>query len=174
MPEPNGAFVRKFEEVQTGKAKASAFVFFLDEWYLGGWTLGPHGTRHLLEVAQNLPDMPYPVQIQPGPNIDLNEQRRLTIVNALLKHGIPDANARVVIAFPQALGLDGEEAERIYRQMLQPARDRLNNGATPGFQNGSFGGAQGQFGGGPYGGQFGGGYGGGFGGGYGGYGSMQP
>src|ERR1700722_15562202 len=128
MPAPNGSFVRKFEEVQAGKAKASAYVFFLDEWYMGGTFLGPHGTRHFEALLPSLAETRFPVRIQPDPDPELNEKRRLVIVNALLKEGIAGANERVIVAFPRAEGLNGEESERIYREMLLPPRNNSGYG----------------------------------------------
>ncbi len=181
MPAPLGTYVHRAEDIQASKAKASAFVFFLDEWYMGGTFLGPHGARHLQAILQELPHTPMQVQIQPAPDLELNETRRLAMVNVLLKEGILDADNRVVIAFPQAEGLRGDEAERIYRDMLQPQRNLSgvggiqNGNISGGYGGGSFGGGfGGGYGGGGYGGGIGGGYGGGFGGGYGGYGGMQP
>src|SRR5689334_6819668 len=90
MPEPNGTFVRKMEEIQVAKAQASNFVFFLDEWYKGGAALGPYGTYHLHHIVPKLPDVPYPVVIQPTPDPSLNESRREYIVAALGKCGVAE------------------------------------------------------------------------------------
>jgi hypothetical protein len=120
MPEPNGAFVHKMEEVQTGKAQASQYVFFLDEWYQGGTVLGPYGTYHLQHIVPKLPHVPYPVVIQPAPDAALNETRRRVIVAALVRAGIAEADQRVIVAFPDAEGLYGEEAPHIYYDMLRP------------------------------------------------------
>jgi hypothetical protein len=169
---PTGTYVRGFQEIQTNKAASTAYVFFLDEWYMGGPLLGPHGIRHLLAVAERLPNTALQVQIQPGPDPIMNESRRLTLIKALLEKGIMDAEARVVLAFPQAEWLDGEEADRIYREMLSPHQNQW--GGAYGGYGGGFGGGYGGYGGGfgGYGGGLGG-YGGGlggYGGGYGGYG----
>ena len=54
MPEPNGAFVHRFQEIQSEKAKAADFVLFLDEWYMGGVLLGPAGSRHLDTLVETV------------------------------------------------------------------------------------------------------------------------
>jgi hypothetical protein len=142
MPEPNGAFVHRMQDVQTGKAQASQYVFFLDEWYLGGTVLGPYGTYHLQHIIPKLPNVPYPVVIQPGPEAALNESRRQVIVAALVRAGIAEAEQRVIIAFPDAEGLYGEESPRIYYDMLRPKTGLYGanglNGAYGGF--GAYGG----------------------------------
>jgi hypothetical protein len=120
MPEPNGAFVHRMQEIQATKAQASEFVFFLDEWFKGGIVLGPYGTYHLSHIVPKLPNVPYPVVIQPSPEPALNETRRQQIVAALVKLGVADAEQRVLIAYPDAEGLYGEEAPRIYCEMLRP------------------------------------------------------
>jgi len=98
-----------------------------------------------------LPEVPFPVLIQVDLNATLNEARRQTIVAMLTQHGVPDAEQRVVLGYPEAEGLFGEEAERIYPQML---RGSYGQRFTPGFRSGfggyggygGFGGAGGTFG----------------------------
>ena len=48
----------------------------------------------------------------------MNESRRLSILQQLAQAGIPNPEARVLIAFPQAEGLYGEEAVRIFARSL--------------------------------------------------------
>jgi hypothetical protein len=151
VPEPNGAFVHKMEEIQANKAEESDFVFFLDEWYQGGTQLGPHGLYHLGAIVPRLPNVPFPVVVQPTPDAALNENRRQVIVAALAKHGVPEADQRVIVAFPTAEGLYGEEAPRIYLQMIYP-RAFGGQGAYGGSGPFGFGGGFGGFGGYGYGG----------------------
>lgn len=174
QPAPNGTYVRRVQEVQAAKAEADDFVVYKYEWYLGGCELGPFGKYHLNEMIKRLPFVPFPILIQ-AHTLDgqLNEQRRCHIVQALALNGIPDAEQRVVIGFPEAEGLYGDEAPRIYAQMIteQTGFNLLQGGFGNNnfFSNFGFGNAG-------FGGGFGGGYGGlggygGFGnyGGYGGY-----
>jgi hypothetical protein len=120
MPEPNGSFVHKIQDVQVGKAQASNFVIFLDEWYKGGSVLGPYGAYHVNRIALKLPEAPYPVVIQPSPDGAVNEARREHIVAALAKCGVTEPEHRVIVAYPDAEGLYGEEAPRIYCELLRP------------------------------------------------------
>ena len=58
IPEPLGAHLGRFETMQNNRAEETDFVFFLDEWYLGGTRLGPHGLDHLNRVLQRIPETP--------------------------------------------------------------------------------------------------------------------
>jgi hypothetical protein len=150
-PAPFGAHVRSFITAQTAKADGADFTIFLDEWYLGGAKLGPFGQRHLLALAPVLGQVPTPVLIQCGLDPELDQQRRMYVVEQLSIKGIADADQRVVLGFPEAEGLDGEFSERIYLSMIYRSTGGIlgRNGFRSGiFSNiGAFGGL-GAFGGG--------------------------
>lgn len=165
IPAPNGYFVRKWQSQQITKAEADDFTIYLHEWYKGGTEPGPYGRYHLDNICKRLPSVPFPVVIQPGESDEINAQRRSLVVARLLNSGIADADQRVILARPIPGGTYGDEAERIYNQMIQ------NQGTNSGFNSPfGFGGGAGGFGGG-----FGGfgGFGGGFGG-RGGFSSFGP
>ncbi len=151
LPQPNGTFVHRFQEVQADKAEADDFVIYANEWFMGGTELGPFGERHVLQIAKRLPQCGYPVVLQPDRNASLNLSRAAHITARLENLGVTDANVRVVVGDPHALDLDGNEAPRIYGQMLQnPGLNNNgygnfgNNGFSGGFFNrGGFGGFQG-------------------------------
>ena len=140
-PQPLGTFAHGWQEAQAAKAEASDFAFYLDEWYMGGKYLGPSGVSHLRQVIHRLPTEPFPVVIQPHEDEALNLARRQFIVEALMTHGIIDAERRVIIETPIAEGLHGDEAERIYYQMISPNQNwrGLNNNLSP-FQSRPYGG----------------------------------
>jgi hypothetical protein len=137
---PNGTFVKGFEAVQTSKAEQDDFVIYCNEWYPEGSTsLGPYGRFHIQQIISRLPTVPFPVIIQPDHcSEELNESRRQTLVMALSLHGIPDADARVIVAYPQAEGLYGAEAEGIYTRMLRGGFGGMGPGAGV-FTGGAFG-----------------------------------
>ncbi len=84
------------------------------------------------------------------------------IINELLAQGIADAHQRVIVGYPKAEGLYGDEAARIFTQQFQ--------GSVGGGGLGSYGGGSGEFGGGlPGGSNLGSSFGSGFGGGFRGY-----
>ena len=121
VPPPAGTLTHQLFDTEAAKGRADHFVIYLNEWYMGGTTLGPYGKYHLDQIAQRLAAAPSPVVIQPTPDPALNEVRQLAVVRCLAEHGIPDPAKWVVLTFPQAEGLYGEcEAERAYIWMLHP------------------------------------------------------
>ncbi|MBV9123599.1 MAG: hypothetical protein JO112_09595 [Planctomycetes bacterium] len=145
IPPPAGVHVRAWEEAQTTLARADRFVIYLNEWFMGGQTLGPYGQYHLQQILQGYSAVPYLVVIQPNlDRDDLNEVHRRVIVQALLDHGYQDAPSRVVVAFPPTEGISGEEGSRIYVRMLSTG---TQGGGTQGGV-GAYGGGVGSFGGG--------------------------
>jgi hypothetical protein len=163
-PVPLGTYVRDWQAVQVAAADADHFVIYRHEWFKGGAELGPYGRFHLQEITKRLSagNVAFPVLIQTELNESLNNVRRLAIINELLAQGIADAQQRVIVAYPKAEGLYGDEAARIFTQQFQ--------GSVGGGGLGSYGGGSGEFGGGlPGGSNLGSSFGSGFGGGFRGY-----
>ena len=149
QPAPLGTYVNKFIEIQSGIAEADDFVLYKHMWYRAGTELGPLGRYQLDLISRRLANVPFPVVIETTKNDSLDQQRRDIIVSLLAARGFSDPS-RVVVAFPQAEGLYGDEAPRLYNRLL--------------FGGGQFGGGLGGgglFGGGITGGTLGGGFGGG-------------
>jgi hypothetical protein len=164
IPAPSGSYVREAFSRQYAKAEADDFTIYLHEWYKGGEQPGPYGWYHIQQIVRRLPKVPFPVVIQPAPSLEkLNESRRRFVVTSLLNAGITDAEQRVILGFPEAGGLYGDEIEPIYERMLTRPQNQgfgFGGGLVPGFSQPGFGTGFGTFGGG-FGG-FGGGFGGGF------------
>ncbi|MFK7822107.1 MAG: hypothetical protein AB8G99_25645 [Planctomycetaceae bacterium] len=128
----------------------------LHEWYQGGEALGPDGRRHIAELAQRMQTEQHPVVLEPAepdlnvsPNIETaiqmarakDENRRMTVIQQLAASGSVGADSRVIVAYPQAEGLRGDEAVRVFQ--------RLNSrGGGGGFGGGGGGNAGGLGGGG--------------------------
>jgi hypothetical protein len=171
IPPPCGTYVNRFIAVQAGKAEADDFVVYKHEWLNNGIRLGPYGGYHLAQIVKRLNEVPFPVLIQVDADPQLNETRRAFYVAQLTVMGVPDAQRRVILGYPEAEGLYGEEAPRIYRSMIY---ERIIGGGFGGGYGGGFSGFGSGFGGfgglGGFGGVggFGGGFGG-FGGGFGGF-----
>lgn len=159
LPSPSGSFVRKWQNDHANKAEADDFVVYLQEWYMGGERLGPYGEYHLVQMAQRLGHVPFPVLVQVAPDPGLNEKRRRQVIERLAAAGVPDAPTRVFLGRPEAEGLNGPESFRVYQGLL------FNTGQGGGFNfqggGGNFAGGFGGFGGGGGFGGFGGGFGGG-------------
>jgi hypothetical protein len=133
IPQPRGAHVQAFMDVQAGKAEADDFVIYKHEWCEDGKVLGPYGNYHLGQIIRRLPTVPFPVLIQVGPDDKLNEVRRQLIVSQLAAAGIHDPEQRVIVGFPAAEGVYGDEAEIIYYRMIQ---DRYRSGSGYGGYGG--------------------------------------
>lgn len=150
IPVPSGTYLNEWMETQAAKAEADDFVIYKHEWLQGGVELGPYGRYHIREMAKRLPDVPFVVVVQADLNEELNESRRQVIVQLLTMCGVPNVEPRVMVAFPQAEGLDGREASRIYQEMVREGSTA--GGQSPqtlgGFGTGAFGAGFGGFGGG--------------------------
>jgi hypothetical protein len=113
LPEPNGTYVRRFQQIQANLAEQDDFVVYLHEWR--DTQLGPYGEYHLHQMAQRLqePDLRNPVVVQVSVDPALNENRRRIIADRLADAGVPNAHARVVLGYPEAEGQDSVLAPRI-------------------------------------------------------------
>jgi len=171
QPAPLGTYVNKFIEIQTGIAEADDFVLYKHMWYRAGTELGPLGRYQLDLISRRLANVPFPVVIETSKNDSIDQQRRDIIVSLLAARGFTDPS-RVIVAFPQAEGLYGDEAPQIYNQLLFGGFLGGGLGGLGGITGGTLGAGFGGLGGlggfGGSGGGFGGGFGG-FGGGLGGF-----
>jgi hypothetical protein len=119
IPQPYGWFVHAWQNAQCAKAEADDFVIYKHEWFKGGAELGPYGTYHIHQILKRLPGVPFPVLIEvETQNPERNEMRRAVIVNYLAQVGVHDPETRVVLGYPEASGIYGDEAPRIYQQMI--------------------------------------------------------
>jgi hypothetical protein len=123
IPPCNGTHAQEIFRTQAEIAEADDFVIYEHEWLYdpltGCGTIkpGPYGTYHMNQIVKRLPDVPFPVLIQVNPlDEKLNEARRMVVVTILKANGICDAETRVILGFPEAEGLFGEEAACIFRK----------------------------------------------------------
>jgi hypothetical protein len=85
--------------------------------------------------------VPFPVLLQvENQDPARNEQRRAVIVAYLAQAGVHDPETRVILGYPEAEGLYGEEAPIIYNRMifsfgpqLSPFGTNFAGGAGAGF-----------------------------------------
>ncbi len=153
IPQPYGWFVHGWQNAQCAKAEADDFVVYKHEWFKGGSELGPYGIYHMQQMLKRLPSVPFPVLLQvESQDPQRNEMRRAVVVNLLAQSGIADSETRVVLGYPEAEGLYGDEAPRIYRQMITRQNPFNMFGGGFGGGGGGFGGLNSVPGGGTYGG----------------------
>ncbi len=164
IPAPAGAHTLNYLNRQADKAEADDFAIYYNEWAHGTVEFGPFGATHIEQIAKRLPAVAFPVVIQPvvpdekdpdgvSKARELNAARKARVIDLLTKAKIENAKDRVIVAYPTAEGLFGEEGERIYPQMIQ--NQGGGGGGGGGFGGGGFGGGGGGFGGGGFGGGFG-------------------
>jgi hypothetical protein len=159
-----GTDVDQYLEPQEYNAEAAKYIVYQHEFELnqykdgrtvGGYRLNYAGEDHVKQIAYNLRrGAPYQVvversttSVKPGTkyeypvylNPELDTKRRLVVVRALTKMGIPNADELVVVAPSFAQPLTGPEAVWSYQR-----------GMMQGFwgRGGGFGGGFGGFGGG--------------------------
>jgi hypothetical protein len=134
IPQPPGTFTNDWLNRQAGKAEADDFVVYYNEWVDGQAVLSPFGGEHLDRIIARLPSVPFQVIIQPEPNSPvLNGQRHKAMIDALTEAGIKDAAQRVVVGRSAAEGLFGDEALRIYPQLVQGGFNTLGGYGNLGF-----------------------------------------
>ncbi len=145
---PNESSIDTYTRIEAHKAEADNFVVYDNEWYMGGQQLGPYGTIHATQIAKRLEANPWPVVIQATFDPELDATRRRAYVKYLTDNGIANADTRVMIGFPEAEGLYGEEAPVIYGKLLRSLT--VGGGSGGGYGGGAGGvgnyGAQNLFG----------------------------
>jgi hypothetical protein len=159
QPAPPGTYVNKFIKIQAGKAETDDFVIYKHMWYRGGTQLGPLGRYQLDLITHRLSTVPFPVVIETNKDDTLDAARRDVIVALLQARGFTDPD-RVIVAYPIAEGLHGDEGFRIYNGLIGVGAVGAGFGTPGAFGFGGFpGGGFGGFGGFGFGGPFGGGVG---------------
>jgi hypothetical protein len=138
QPAPNGTYVKRWMFLQEQKAEMDDFVIYQNMWFRGGTELGPMGRYYVDMISNRMLRHPFPVVIETSHDDRLDEHRREVIITLLERRGLTDPT-RVIVAFPIAEGLSGEEAPRI-------AAYYFVGGGLGGY--GGFGGGFGGFGGG--------------------------
>ncbi|MEQ8789792.1 MAG: hypothetical protein RIC55_26090 [Pirellulaceae bacterium] len=146
-----GADVDQYLEPQEHNAEAAKYIVYQHEFELneyedgrevGGYRLNYAGEDHVKQIAYDLRrGSPYQVvversrtSVKPGTkheypvhlNPELDMKRRLVVVRALTKMGIPNADEIVVVAPSFAQPFTSSEAERAYQR-------GLNQGSQGGF-----------------------------------------
>jgi len=137
QPAPAGTYINKYIQIQETKAELDDFVFYKHMWYKGGAILGPLGRYQLDLMTARLAETPFPVVIETSKNEKLDEQRRDVILALLKMRGFDDPS-RVVVAYPIAEGMYGDEAPRIYLGLIG-LNQYFNNGIYGGYGFNNFG-----------------------------------
>ena len=118
IPQPNGTYLCQWNHAETARADQDNFVIYQYEWSADGTRLTPFGQEHLARIAQGLPQVCFPVVIEPSTDPRLNEIRRMAVLEGLANCHVPIVPDRVVLGRSEAEGLYGDEAAGVARRML--------------------------------------------------------
>ena len=122
IPQPNGTYLCQWNHAETARADQDNFVIYQYEWSADGTKLTPFGQEHLARIAQGLPQVCFPVVIEPASDQRLNETRRLAVLEALANCHVQIVPDRVVLGRSEAEGLYGQEAPELPADAQQPGR----------------------------------------------------
>lgn len=89
-------------------AEASDFVIYRSEFLRHSPVLTAFGRSHVMEIAARLPNVPFPVLVEPEPAdsaTQLDAARRHHVILLLNQLGVQDAAPRTVVSMPYANGL---------------------------------------------------------------------
>ena len=128
IPQPNGTYLCQWNHAETARADQENFVIYQYEWSADGTKLTPFGQEHLARIAQGLPQVCFPVVIEPSADPRLNEIRRMAVLEALANCHVPITPDRVVLGRSEAEGLYGDEAPGVARQNAQQPGRRRRHG----------------------------------------------
>lgn len=110
IPQPNGEYLCQWTNAERARAGQDRYVIYQYEWAAEPTKLTTAGQEHVVCMARDLGQTPYPVVIDPSPDAHLNDARRLVVIEALAASGCPTDPARVCVGHPEAEGLYGQEA----------------------------------------------------------------
>ena len=118
-PPPLGASVNATMDRQVKNGEASLLVLHRMDFRPGTADLNAAGLRRLAWMAGKLPATPLPVLVEPTPDAPgLAAARRAAVLDLLNAGRFPVPDARVVVAPEPGTGLDGPDAELVYRNLL--------------------------------------------------------
>jgi len=127
IPQPNGTYACQWAHAEKARADQDKFVIYQYEWSADAGQLTPYGQQHLAQIAQGLPQVPFPVVIEPSSDNRINELRRASVFNALASNGSQVTPDRVIFGRTEAEGLYGSEARGIARGMLGTQNEQRTN-----------------------------------------------
>lgn len=120
IPPPLGTNVRSVFDMQRGNALTEYFTVYREDWNMGTASLNSSGERHFDGIVRRLGLSASPIKIEPSGNADLDTVRRMAVIDALVRNGIPapEATGRVVIGGTRAEGLRYNDIEAVYSRSI--------------------------------------------------------
>ena len=113
VPPVLGSTTQSIYMIQRNSALANYFVVYREDFLAGTTTLNDTGYRHIDGIIRRLNFTGAPVKVEPVGNNDIDQRRRATVVDALVRNGVSpaEAQARVVLGSGDAEGLRGLDIE---------------------------------------------------------------
>jgi hypothetical protein len=131
---PLGQFVYLFGRTEVANGDAARMTLYHYDFQEGRAALTSRGKDQLAKITGLLPQNFFPIVIERTTDVpELAEARRRVVLGALAKGTFPVPPERVVIGIPTANGLNGVEAEIIYRTL----KTQTENGGVISGQPGS-------------------------------------
>ena len=108
---------------QVSNGEAALLILHRTDFAPGAADLNPHGLRRLAWIAGRLPRCSRPVLVEPPAawepgGAGLGEARRAAVAALLAGGAFPVPAERVVLAPDPAAGMEGTDAELVYRNLL--------------------------------------------------------
>ncbi len=139
---PLGASVYAHARAMVAEAESARMVLYQCDFVEGTDRLTCYGRDHLARIACLLPRTFTTVIVERTVGApDLDEARRLAVLNELGRAGVAVPAERVLVGPAIALGLAGQEAEMVYHNLLIQTQ---SGGTHAGAGGGSVGGSVGQ------------------------------
>jgi uncharacterized membrane protein YgcG len=140
IPQPAGTYVCQWNRAEMARADRDNYVIYRYEWTAEGTKLTSFGQEHLARIADGLPQVAFPVVIEPVADPKMNETRRLAVLEGLANCHVPIMPDRVVLGRSEAEGLYGQEAPGVAARMLTNQGGGGGMGAVGGGATSSLGG----------------------------------
>lgn len=109
--QPVGFTIEHFQQAQIGRGQKSQMVFRSYDFQLNTAKLNIGGYRRATRVVPLLPTNVFPVVIESSNNSQLDDRRRIAVVQALTSAGFPIPVERVVAQRPRNRDLDGADLQ---------------------------------------------------------------
>lgn len=109
--QPVGFAKEHFEQAQIGRGQKSQMVFRSYDFQLETAKLNIGGYRRATRVVPLLPTNVFPVVIETSNNSELDQRRRIAVVQALTSAGFPIPIERVLAQRPRNRDLDGVDLQ---------------------------------------------------------------
>ncbi len=100
IPKPAGTSQSIAFNMQAAKGEAYKYVLHTNRFVSNTTYLSPTGQRQVEYMVQNISTNPYPVIIEPSGNPQIDEARRVALVDYFSLQGIYDAENFVVVTSP--------------------------------------------------------------------------